>query len=123
MLNRVILMGRLTNNPEIKIINEENLKASFVIAVPRIYKNNGEKEVDFIKIIAWNRNAKFVEQYISKGKAIIVEGEIHIDKYEDKDGKKTNHHYVLASQFYFCENKKPNSDEKEDGDDISFLLD
>ena len=48
---------------------------------------------------------------------------IHIDKYEDKDGKKTNHHYVLASQFYFCENKKPNSDEKEDGDDISFLLD
>ena len=101
MLNRVILMGRLTNNPEIKIVNEE----------------------DFIKIIAWNRNAKFVEQYISKGKAIIVEGEIHIDKYEDKDGKKTNHHYVLASQFYFCENKKPNSDEKEDGDDISFLLD
>ena len=72
MLNRVILMGRLTNNPEIKIVNEENLRASFVIAVPRNYKNNGEKEVDFIKIIAWNRNAKFVEQYISKGKAIIL---------------------------------------------------
>lgn len=44
MLNRVILMGRLTNNPEIKIVNEENLRASFVIAVPRNYKNNGEKK-------------------------------------------------------------------------------
>lgn len=125
MLNKVILMGRLTTDPETMVIGESNVKASFVIAVPRNYKPKGSQEVDFIKINAWNKTAHFIKQYFKKGNLITLDGELHIDRYEDKDGKKASHHYVLVNQVYFCESKKeageePVENEKIDDDDLPF---
>lgn len=125
MLNKVILMGRLTTDPEIMVIGENNEKASFVIAVPRNYKPKGAQEVDFIKINAWNKTAQFIKQYFKKGNLITLDGELHIDRYEDKEGKKAIHHYVLVNQVYFCESKKESGEEsseneKIDDDDLPF---
>lgn len=121
MLNKIILMGRLTTDPENLVIGENNVKSNFVIAVKRNYKPKDGQDVDFIKINAWNKTAEFIKQYFKKGNLITVEGELHIDRYEDKEGKKTSHHCVVVDKVHFCESKKDViKDEEIDDSDLPF---
>ena len=87
MYNRIILIGRLTRDPELRYTPSGQPVASFTLAVDRPFKNqNGEKETDFIDIVAWRKLAEQVSQYMTKGRLVAVEGRLQIRSYEAKDG-------------------------------------
>lgn len=117
MLNKTILMGRLATNPENLTIGENNIKSSFVIAVKRNYTPKGGQDVDFINVNAWNKTADFIKKYFKKGNLITLEGELHVDRFEDKNGKKSSRHGVVVEKVYFCEKKKESENGKNDYED------
>lgn len=116
MINHVILMGRLTNNPELRYTSTNNVPVTrFTLAVDRGYKQGEERQADFISCIAWNKTAEFVEKYFSKGKMIIVSGRIQTGSYE-KEGKKVYTTDIVAEEVSFGESKgesKPQQEETE----------
>lgn len=105
MLNSIQLMGRLTAEPEMQTANEYAI-SRFTLAVPRDYKNrDGERDTDFIRVVAWNATAKFVTDYLSKGQKIVVVGALRTRAYTDKEGKNRVATEVVANNIYFAENK------------------
>lgn len=106
-MNKVILIGRLTKDPEIRYTTKNNPVASFSLAVNRDYINeNGEREADFINIVVWNKQAENCSKYINKGSQISIEGRIQTRSYEDKNGEKRYTTEVIADQVHFLDNKK-----------------
>lgn len=106
MLNRAILMGRLVADPELRQTPNGVSVVSFRIAVDRNYNSkSGERQTDFIDIVAWRQTAEFVSRYFSKGKMIIVEGSIQSRNYEDKNGNKRTAVEVVADNVQFGESK------------------
>lgn len=106
-MNKVILIGRLTKDPEIRYTTKNNPVASFTLAVNRDYINeNGEREADFINIVVWNKQAENCSKYINKGSQISIEGRIQTRSYEDKNGEKRYTTEVIADQVHFLDNKK-----------------
>lgn len=106
MLNKVILMGRLVADPELRQTTNGISVCSFRIAVDRNYSKEQEKQTDFINIVAWRGTGDFVSKYFSKGKMIIVEGAIQTRNYQDKDGQKRTAVEVNASNVMFGESKR-----------------
>lgn len=108
MLNRVILMGRLTADPEHKQTPNGVSVTSFSIAVERNYadKSTGKRGVDFINIVAWRQTADFICKYFSKGRLIALEGSIQTRSYEDKSGNKRTAFEVVADNVSFTGEKK-----------------
>lgn len=105
MLNKVILMGRLTADPELRQTTTGIAWCSFMIAINRGYKpKDGESQADFIKIQAWRQTAEFICKYFSKGKMIIVEGELQNNNYES-NGVKHYSYVVKADNVSFGESK------------------
>lgn len=102
-MNKAILMGRLTADPELKQTPSGLSVTSFTLAVNR--KMSKEKQADFINIVAWRQTAEFVSKYFAKGQQVIVEGSIQTRGYEDKQGNKRTAFEVVASQVYFAEGK------------------
>jgi len=101
-LNKVILQGRLTKDPEIRYTSTNNIPiARFTLAVDRYKK----EEVDFINCVAWNKTAEFVNNYFNKGKMMLLEGRITTRNWEDTEGKKHYATEVTAEQVYFGESK------------------
>ena len=101
-MNKVILMGRLTADPELKTTQSGVAVSSFSIAVDRDYApEGGERQADFINIVTWRKTAEFVSRYFQKGKPIIVFGEIQIRKYEDKTGQTRYATDVVADEVKF----------------------
>lgn len=98
MLNRVVLIGRLTRDPESQYTPNGVALAKFTIAVDRPTKNQetGEKETDFINIVAWRRTAEFVTQYITKGRLVAVDGRLQIRSWVAQDGQKRYMTEVVA---------------------------
>ena len=89
MLNKIFLQGRLVADPELRHTQSGIPVASFRIAVDRDFKNqNGEKEADFINIVAWRGTAEFVTRFFSKGRMIIVDGRLQVRDYTDRDGNR-----------------------------------
>ena len=89
MLNKIILMGRLTRDPELRRTESGTAVCSFSIAVDRDFKSkNGEKETDFIDIVSWRATAEFVSKYFTKGRMAVVEGRLQIRDWTDKEGGK-----------------------------------
>ena len=88
-MNRVILMGRLTKNPEIKYAGKDNdmAVARYTLAVNRKYKRDGEQEADFISCVTFGKSAEFAQKYLHKGMRIVIGGRISTGSYKDKDGK------------------------------------
>lgn len=104
MINKVILMGRLTRDPELRYTNSGAPVCSFSIAIDNGF---GEKrQTDFINCVAWNKTAEFVSNYFSKGKMIIVIGRISTRTWEGQDGKKNYATEVVASEVSFGESKR-----------------
>lgn len=107
MLNKIVLMGRLTRDPELRRTNSGTAVASFAIAVDRDFKGQGgEKETDFIDIVAWRNTAEFVSKYFSKGRMAVVEGRLQIRDWTDKEGNKRRSAEVIADNVYFGDSKK-----------------
>lgn len=104
--NKVILMGRLTADPELKQTQSGTAVTSFSLAVDRRYNKGEEKQTDFITIVAWKNTAEFICKYFSKGQAILVCGELQTRSWEDQQGNKRYATEVVASEVTFCEAKK-----------------
>ena len=106
-LNRIVLMGRLTRDPELRRTQSGTSVTSFSLAVDRDFKGqNGEKETDFIDIVAWRGTAEFVCNYFTKGRMAVVEGRLQIRDWTDKDGNKRTTAEVVADQVYFGDSKR-----------------
>ena len=112
MLNKIILMGRLTRDPELRRTQSGTAVASFSLAVDRDYKaQNGDRETDFIDCTAWRSTAEFVSSYFTKGRMAIVEGRLQVNDWTDRDGGKRRSCVVVADNVYFGDSRKvSNSD-------------
>lgn len=109
-LNRVAVMGRLTRDPELRSTQNGTAVTSFSIAVDRDFKGkDGEKEADFLDIVAWRSTAGFVSRYFTKGNMIAVDGRLQTRSYEDKDGNKRKAVEIVADSVYFGSNKRDDS--------------
>ena len=107
MLNRIILMGRLTRDPELRRTGNGTAVTSFSLAVDRDFKTqSGEKETDFIDIVAWRNTAEFVSKYFTKGRMAVVEGRLQMRDWTDKDGNKRTSAEVVADNVYFGDSKR-----------------
>ena len=107
MLNRIVLMGRLTRDPELRRTQSGTAVVSFSIACDRDYAAQGaERETDFIDIVAWRGTAEFVEKYFSKGRMIVVGGRLQIRNWQDKEGNKRRSAEVVADNVYFGDSKR-----------------
>ena len=106
-MNVAILMGRLTETPELKKTSNDTSVTSFSLAVNRKFKNvAGEYETDFINIVAWKQTAEFIANYFQKGQLVAIEGSIQVRKYQDKDGNNRTAVEVVANQAHFAEKKQ-----------------
>ena len=107
-MNKVILMGRLTKDPEVRYTQTTNtMVTSFTLAVNRRFVKQGEeRQADFINIVAWNKTAEFVSKYFNKGQQVGVIGRIQTRNYDDEQGVKHYVTEVIAEEVYFAGEKK-----------------
>ena len=110
-INKVILMGRLTADPELKTSANNVSIVQFTVAVNRRYvsKDSNERQVDFIDCTAFNRNAEFLSKYFRKGSSIIVFGNIQVDVWKDKEGHNRRTTRVIVDELQFGESKNRDS--------------
>ena len=106
-MNKVIFMGRLTRDPEVRYSGSNNMAiARFSIAVDRRFKREGDPEADFFNCTAFGKLGEFVEKYLKKGTKILMDGEVRNDNYTDKDGRKVYGFNFVANSIEFAESKK-----------------
>lgn len=107
MLNRIILMGRLVADPELRQTPNGISVASFRIAVDRNYqsRSSGERQADFISCVAWRQTGEFISRYFQKGRMIALEGSLQTRSYEDKTGAKRTAYEVVVDQAYFADSR------------------
>jgi len=134
MINRVVLLGRLTKDPDVRYSGETAI-ARYTLAVDRRFKKDGEQSADFINCVAFGKAAEFAEKYLRKGIKIAVDGRIQTGSYTNKDGQKIYTTDVVIENSVFAESKgekgeskpEPASDDNgfinipEDLDDIPFM--
>ena len=107
MLNNIIVMGRLTRDPELRRTSSNIAVASFTVAVDRDFKNDkGERQTDFIDCVAWRSTAEFVSKYFSKGRMAVVSGRLQIRDWTDKNGGKRRSAEIVAENVYFGDSKR-----------------
>jgi single-strand DNA-binding protein len=106
-MNRVILMGRLTKDIELKFTQSNKAVCNFSIAVKRGFKKQGEEEkTDFFNVVAWRKVAEFCTKYFNKGQRISIEGRLETRTWEDSEGIKRHVTEVIAQNVYFADGKK-----------------
>ncbi len=105
-VNKIFLIGRLTRDPELRYVPSGQPVANFTLAVGRPFKNGqGERETDFIGVVAWRKSAELVTQYLSKGRLVAVEGRLQIRSYEAQDGTKRKVAEVITDRIEFLDRK------------------
>ena len=108
-MNKVILIGRLTRDPELRYTSSNVATCTFSVAVDRPFANqNGEREADFINIVVWRKQAENCKNYLTKGSQVAIEGRIQTRNYDDKDGKKVYVTEVVADNVQFLGTKGSN---------------
>lgn len=111
MLNKIVIQGRLTKDPELRRTQSGTAVASFTVAVDRDFKSqSGEKETDFIDVVAWRNTAEFVSKYFSKGRMAVVEGRLQLRDWTDKEGNKRRAAEIVADSVYFGDSKRDGGD-------------
>ena len=121
MLNRIILMGRLTRDPELRRTSSGTAVTSFSLAVDRDFKSqSGEKETDFIDIVAWRNTAEFVSKYFTTGRMAVVEGRLQIRDWTDKEGGKRVAIEIVADNIYFGDSKRDSAGSDSGGAPASY---
>lgn len=109
MLNHIVIMGRMTRDPELRRTGSGVAVAGFTVAVDRDRAADGqEKETDFIDCVAWRGTGEFVSKYFAKGSMIVVSGRLQIRSWTDKEGNKRRSAEVVADNVYFGESKRSN---------------
>lgn len=108
MLNHVVIMGRLVADPELRTTPGGVTVATVRLAVDRDFKNKqtGERETDFINVVAWRQTAEFMSRYFAKGRMAVVEGRLQIRPYTDRDGNKRTAAEVVAENVYFGDSRR-----------------
>ena len=111
MLNHIVIMGRLTRDPELRYTQSQTPVASFSLAVDRDFggRDGGEKQTDFIDCVAWRQTAEFVNKYFTKGSMAVVSGRLQIRDWTDRDGGKRRSAEVVVDNMYFGESKRRDS--------------
>ena len=105
-MNVVVLVGRLTDNPELRHTNSNISVTRFSIAVDRAYRSGEDRQTDFINIVAWRQTAEFITTYFKKGQRIGIEGSLRMNQFTDKDGNKRTTYEVVVNNAHFVENKR-----------------
>ena len=107
-MNHIVIMGRLTRDPELRHTQSGTPVASFTLAVDRRYtpKDGSERQTDFIDVVAWQNLGEFVSKYFFKGQMAAVAGRLQIRDWTDKDGNKRRNAEIVAENVYFTESKK-----------------
>lgn len=110
MLNRICIMGRITRDLELRRTQDGTAVTSFTVAVDDDFKSKatGEKKTYFLNVVAWRRVAEFVCQYLGKGRMVVVEGNLTVRDWTDKDGNKRRNAEIIADNIYFGDSKKDN---------------
>jgi len=108
MLNHIVIMGRLTRDPELRRTGSGVAVTSFTVAVDRDFGNreSGERETDFIDCVAWRQTGEFVSKYFAKGRMAVVSGRLQIRNWTDKEGNKRRTAEVIADNVYFGDSKR-----------------
>ena len=116
MLNHIVVMGRLTRDPELRRTGSGIAVTSFSVAVDRDFgpKDGGERETDFIDCVAWRSTGEFVSKYFTKGSMAVVSGRLQIRSWTDKDGNKRRTAEIVADNVYFGDSKR-SSDQQHSG--------
>ena len=111
MLNRIILMGRLTRDPELRHTGSGTAVASFSLAVERDFRDkaSGQRVTDFIDVVAWRQTGEFVSKYFQKGSLIAIEGSLQTRQYQDKNGQNRTATEIVAQNVNFCGSKESTS--------------
>ena len=117
MLNHIVVMGRLTRDPELRYTQSQTPVASFTLAVDRDFANrdNGERQTDFIDCVAWRQTAEFVSKYFQKGSMAVVAGRLQIRDWTDREGGKRRSAEVVVENVYFGESKRRDGDVRSEG--------
>nr|DAI56647.1 MAG TPA: Single strand binding protein [Caudoviricetes sp.] len=108
-MNKVILIGRFTRDPEIRYTQSGICSANFSIAIDRKYKQEGQPDADFPRVVAWGKTAEFIEKYFRQGMKIVIEGRIQTGKYTNKEGQTVYTTDVVAESVEFAESKSSGS--------------
>lgn len=125
-MNKVILMGRLTKDPEVRYTQsgEPMAIARYTLAVNKRFKKQGEADADFIPCVAFGKQGEFAEKYLAKGRQVAVVGRIQVRNWEDNEGKKRVTTEVVVEEHYFAESKSDKTDKpqskKQDSDAEGF---
>ena len=106
MLNHIVIMGRLTRDPELRRTGSGKAVASFTVAVDRDFSQGDQKETDFIDCVAWQKTGEFVSKHFAKGRMIVVSGRLQIRSWTDKEGNKRRTAEVVADSCYFGDSKR-----------------
>ena len=106
MLNHIVVMGRLTRDPELRKTAAGVSVTSFTVAVDRDFSQDGQKETDFLDVVAWRNTAEFAAKYFTKGRMAVISGRLQIRNWEDKEGNKRRTAEILAENIYFGDSKK-----------------
>lgn len=111
MLNHIVIMGRLTRDPDLRYTQSQLPVVSFTLAVDRDFsgKDGGEKQTDFIDCVAWRSTAEFVNKYFTKGSMAAVSGRLQLRDWTDREGSKRRSAEVIVDNIYFGGSKKDNS--------------
>ena len=112
MLNHIVIMGRLTRDPELRYTQSQTPVASFTVAVDRDFssRETGERQTDFIDCVAWRSTAEFVSKYFQTGSMAAVSGRLQIRDWTDRDGGKRRSAEIVADNVYFGESKRSRED-------------
>ena len=112
MLNHIVLMGRLTRDPELRYTQSQTPVASFRLAVDRDFggRDGAERQTDFIDVVAWRSTAEFVSKYFTKGSLAVVSGRLQSREWTDRDNNKRTSFEVVADNVYFGESKRSRDD-------------
>ena len=115
MLNHIVIMGRLTRDPELRYTQSNTPVASFTVAVDRDFggRDGGEKQTDFIDCSAWRQTGEFVSKYFRKGSMIVVSGRMQSRKWQDRDGNNRTSWEVSADNVYFGESRRRDDENRD----------
>jgi len=126
-LNKVLLIGNLTKDPELRYLTSGTALSEFDIAINYKFKDKDKEEVTFLKIEVWGKTAEFCKEYLSKGRSVFIEGRIRVDAWDAKDGTKRKRYCVVADRVQFLDSKgappagiqQPEEIVAEEGSDIN----
>ena len=115
MLNHIVIMGRLTRDPELRYTQAQVPVASFTVAVDRDFggRDGGEKQTDFIDCSAWRQTGEFVSKYFRKGSMIVVSGRLQSRKWQDRDGNNRTNWEISVDNVYFGESRRRDEDSRD----------